>query len=104
MSGLEVASDVGDYVLACERTREMVQRVHWRLRGRVPFWVVFGPGTSDQLGMFVARLWVSRPSATSTGTVLRAGSLAELHDLLPHDLTRIGRDPNDDANIIETWV
>src|SRR5664279_541192 len=63
---LEFASDHGDYIKAVEHVRERAAAEHAKLSDRLPMWVVFGPGTSDQSGLFVARLWLNIPKPMST--------------------------------------
>jgi hypothetical protein len=101
---LEPAKDFGDYVKAVEHTREMAQAAHDQLDPKTgPMWVVFGPDTADQQGMFVARLWSSLPLA-HTSVLIRAGSLDEIREMLPTGLARLERYPGDDPNIIEVWM
>jgi hypothetical protein len=66
-------------------------------------WVVFGPGTSDHPGLYVARLWVTIPEMEPS-LLIRAGTLEQLRDLLPDGLVLIPHQPGEDANIIETWI
>lgn len=112
---LEPPADHGDYVKAVERVREAAADYHQRLAaaGCSPFWVLYEPTTRDMPGAFVARLWMctdipgaSPPqrSAGPTTTVIRAGTLEQLRDLLPHGLACFGRADGDDPAIIETWL
>jgi len=72
-----------------------------------PMWVVLGPTTSDYPGRYCARLWVLekevRRRAASRGLVL-ADSLPELRALLPPNLIRLDRVPDDDPTILEVWI
>jgi hypothetical protein len=67
-------------------------------------WTVYGPNTSDQPGMYLARMFLTLPEAVPTNVLIRAVSLAEIRDLLPEGLTVLPRSAEDDINIIETWV
>lgn len=104
MSDLEPASDHGDYIKAVEHVRERTAAEYAKLLDRLPMWVVFGPGTSDHPGLFVARLWLNIPTPMSTNLLLRAATLREIRELLPDGLVVLPRQPGDDANIIETWI
>jgi hypothetical protein len=54
---------------------------------------------------YVARLWlVGRRGAVATKEVLTAQKLDALRELLPPELVRLKRDPNDDKTIIEIWI
>jgi len=54
---------------------------------------------------FIARLHLAVDGRTlPTAAVQRAGTLAELRDLLPRGLVRIARNPQDDPVILETWL
>jgi hypothetical protein len=101
---LKMASDYGDYIKAVENIREQVTQLQQHHREQLPMWVVFGPGTSDQPGMYLARLWFTIPRNTMTSVLLRATNLAEIRDLLPNGLVKIPRSQGDDPNIIETWI
>lgn len=101
---LEKAIDRGDYVKAVERLREEVLAAHCSYAEQLPMWVILGPGTSDQPGLYLARLWLGLPETTMTTMLVRAASLREIRDLLPDGLSVIPRMPNDDINIIESWI
>lgn len=101
------AADYGDYVRACELVREHTLQAHRRceLLGHLPMWTLFGPHTSDHVGNFVARLFITLPSMMPTNCVVRSASLAELRTLIPPGLFRMPAvTDEDDPNIIETWV
>jgi hypothetical protein len=70
----------------------------------LPMWVIHGPDTIDQPGLFVARLWQSLPQPNLEAPVVRAGSLESLRSLLPPGLVRLDRDENDAPTILETWL
>lgn len=102
---LEPATGPEDYAAAVEAVRSQVQAIHAALPQEfLPMWVVFGPGTTDQSGHHVARLWLTLPEPTATNTLIRAASLEEIRALLPPDLARLERSADDDPNIIEVWM
>ena len=101
---LEIPSDYGDYIKAVEHVRERVAAEQEKFSDRLPMWVVFGPGTTDQSELFVTRLWLALPELTYTSLLVRAGTLQEIRDLLPDGLVLLPRQSDDDPNIIETWI
>lgn len=102
---LEPATSPEDYAAAVEAVRSQVQAVHAALPPEtLPMWVVFGPGTTDQSGLYVARLWLTLPKPTVTNTLIRAASLEEVRSLLPAGLARLERSTDDDPNIVEVWM
>jgi hypothetical protein len=103
-SPLEDAASYADYIKAVEQVREQAAAEHARLLDRMPMWVVFGPGTSDQTGLFVAQLWICLPEPVNTSLLIRADTLQHIRDLLPNGLTLMPRQPDDDANILEIWL
>jgi len=72
--------------------------------GRLPMWVVYGPGTREYPGSFVARLWAALPEPTPTGTVLLGPSLEAVRAQVPPGCVRLGRQPGDAHEIVETWL
>jgi hypothetical protein len=88
-----------------EDIRRRVAEIHGSVDPkRFPMWTVYGPGTSDHPGRFVARLFWSIPKPEPTNAVVRSGNLDELRSLLPPGLCPVPRDPSDDPNILETWI
>jgi hypothetical protein len=79
-------------------------RLHWRLRGRLPMWVVYRPVTIEYPGYWVARMHVSLPEPRPTRFVITHDTLDELRESLPPFLSFLGRDPNDMPEIEEVWV
>jgi hypothetical protein len=71
----------------------------------LPLWVVYDH-PSDYPNCFVARLW--NLYGERTDRVLTAATLDALRGDIQHAtdfvLVRLDRQPNDDANIIETWL
>jgi hypothetical protein len=67
-------------------------------------WAVFGPGTEDYPGEYVARLWRTLPRPEPTDMLLRAATLDELRHQLPPGLVLLARCEQDDENLIETWL
>jgi hypothetical protein len=100
----ERATSAEDMRQACEVAREVATQAHATLPPeQLPMWVVFGPGTTDHPGVYVARLWATLPANESTGYLLRAGDLETLRACLPPGLACLTRNPEDDPNILETW-
>ncbi|MBR8291118.1 MULTISPECIES: hypothetical protein [Burkholderia] len=63
-------------------------------------WVIYD-SPIDLPGRFVARKWLlDRP----TSELLQGKTLTELRGKLPAGLTRLPRDPSDDAKIVESWI
>lgn len=79
-------------------------RLHHRLRGRLPMWVVYGPVTREYPGLWVARMHVTLPAQRPTRFVITHDSLEGLRGILPPGLTRIGRNQMDVPEIVETWI
>lgn len=67
---------------------------------RLHIWTVY-QNTRDYPGQFVARRWLND---SPTDTLLTAPSLLELRGLLPPDLYRLPRAPEDDPCIVEVWL
>lgn len=101
---LEPASDQADYEKAMDEVHAKVSRLHLEHQERLPMWVVFGPGTTDHPGMYLARLWFMRPEQVLTNVLIRAMSLEEIHELLPPGLHLLPRYANDDPNIIQVFI
>jgi hypothetical protein len=55
---------------------------------------------------FVARLYLvpGGPNFGATSTILRGATLEAVRAQLPPDLYNMGRQPEDDACIVETWI
>ena len=107
MSGappLEVATDAEDLARAIAEVREKVATTHRDWRDQVPYWVLFGPGTADYPGLYVARLWFMRPEPRLTNMLVRAGTLDTLRYMMPDAATCYGRGSGDDPNILEVWM
>jgi hypothetical protein len=78
-------------------------RVHWRLRARLPMWVVYRPITREYPGQWVARLWVTLPEDKPSRFVITHDTLEELRTIIPADV-RLMRNPDDPPEIEETWI
>ena len=104
MAELERATDPADYQQAMDEVHATVSRLHLQHQARLPMWVVFGPGTTDHPGMYLARLWFTLPEQMLTNVLIRAMTLDEIHDLLPPGLHLLPRYSNDDPNIIEVFI
>jgi hypothetical protein len=67
-------------------------------------WVIYDH-PRDMPDCFVARLWLIRAGQTIATSELRsAGTLDEVRKMLPRGLVNIGRQPKDEAVIIEVWL
>lgn len=72
--------------------------------GVLSMWVVT-ENPSDFPGLFVARRWeIARGSSMATADVVHSETLEGVRAQLPAWLTRIARDPRDDAVIVESWL
>jgi len=76
----------------------------WMLRHKLPIWTVYFPTTTDYPGKWVARMFLSLPTAQSTNHVILGDSLDEIHRQLPPGLWRIECSENDDPVIHESWI
>lgn len=72
---------------------------------RLHIWTIYDHPIDWPPG-FVAREWVILGGGTrATGTIMHAGALVTLQAALTKaGLVRLGRDPRDDAGIVESWV
>jgi hypothetical protein len=79
-------------------------RLHWRLRARLPMWVIYRPVTREYPSKWVARMHVTLPETKPTRFVLTHDTLVELRTLLPEGLTWMRRNPFDAPEIEELWL
>lgn len=79
-------------------------RLHWRLRSRLPVWVIYRPCTREYPGMWVARMHVTLPDPKPTRFVMSHDSLKQLRNTLPPGLVNTGRHANDLPEIEEVWI
>ena len=79
-------------------------RLHWRLRSRLPIWVVYRPVTRDYPGVWVARMHVALPEPKPTRFVMTHDTLAELRGILPSGTVRMARSQDDLPEIEEVWI
>jgi hypothetical protein len=84
--------------------RDYMARLHWRLRERLPMWVVYRPVTREYPGKWVARMHVTLPEPKPTRFVLVHDTLSDLREMLPVGLSLIDRDPADVPEIEEVWL
>ena len=76
----------------------------WTDEGSLVIWTVT-TGTRDFGPRYVARPHkIGRGSATPMAVYLVADSLDKLRAMLPPGLTRMSRDPEDQAVIVENWI
>jgi hypothetical protein len=85
-------------------TWKMMIDAHFRLQNRLPMWVIYSKNTSDYPGVFAARMHLSLPQPEPTVYVMTHDTLEGLRSILPPGMACIGREPGDDANIIEVWL
>lgn len=74
-----------------------------RRAGDLPMFVIYDH-PADHPGGFIARLWRVLPDNIPTGVTLTAGTLEELRSMMPADSVRITRAPEDEPQILETWL
>lgn len=79
-------------------------RLHYRLRARLPMWVVYRPGTAEYPRHWVARMHVTLPEPRASRFVITHDTLAELREMLPPGLTRLPRFSEDVPEIEEVWL
>lgn len=78
-------------------------RIHNASQHRLPMWTITERPRDYPEG-YVARMHYSLPRPAVTPYALHAQSLAEVRRLLPPGLYRLGRSPQDDPVIVETWL
>lgn len=81
-------------------------RLHWRLRDRLPMWVVHRPDLPPGAyhGQWVARLHVALPDPKPTRFVITHAGLPYLRAALPPGVVRLGRLAEDAPEIEEIWL
>lgn len=84
--------------------RGYLSRLHYRLRRRLPMWVVYQPTTVEYPGVWVSRMHISLPDPRPTRFVMTHDTLEELRGILPPGLTRINRNQSDPQEIVEVWL
>ena len=93
----------GHPVIRIENPRYF-ERLHWKLRERLPMWTVHDQTTREYPGKFVVRMWVTLPAEKATRFTIAHDTLDELRAMLPRGLTCIGRHTNDLPEIVEAWL
>jgi endonuclease V-like protein UPF0215 family len=69
-------------------------------RTRLPLICVY-KSPADYPGKYIARLWdVDIP----TELIAKADTLEEIRKAIPAEMVNLGREPEDDPVIIETWI
>jgi hypothetical protein len=79
-------------------------RLHWRLRERLPMWIVYRPITREYPGLWVARMHVTLPFSKPTRFVITHDTLEELRGVLPRGLHMVSPDQVDAPQIEEIWL
>lgn len=70
----------------------------------LPMWTIT-ENPSDHPGKFVARLWLVEGRVIAATTDIHiADDLKAVRAMLPGGLINIGRQPEDDPVIVETWI
>lgn len=85
-------------------TRAYLSKLHYRLRARLPMWVVYDQTTREYPGMWVSRMHITLPEPRPTRFVMSHDSLEELRALLPPGLSRLSRDKSDPPEVVEIWL
>ena len=83
---------------------DYMTKLHWRLRARLPMWVIYRPGAREYPQHWAARMHITLPETRPTRFVITHDSLEELRSLLPPGLTLMQRDPLDVPQIEEVWL
>ena len=81
-------------------------RLHWRLRERLPMWIVYRPDKppSAYPGLWVARMHVMLPAPKPTRFVITHPGLSDLREALPPGVVRMERHAEDAPEIVEMWL
>lgn len=79
-------------------------KLHYRLRDRLPMWVVYRPVTREYPGRWVSRMHITLPAPKPTRFVMTHDTLGELRDVLPPGLARLPRGRLDPPEIAEVWL
>lgn len=66
-------------------------------------WTVYDSPT-DFPGLFVARKWLIKQEPVATEEAFTGPTLQSVRDQIPAGLHRIPRAPEDDLNIVESWL
>lgn len=90
-----------DNILNC---RAFASRFHWRLRDRLPIWVIYRPFSQDYRPRWVARMHISLPNPHVTRFVMLHDTLEGLRTNLPFELTFMPRSPDDGILVEEVWL
>jgi hypothetical protein len=80
------------------------EKLHYRLRKRLPMWTVYRPVTAEYPGLWVARMFVTLPESKPTRFTIASETLQELRATLPRGLFWVPRNPADKPEIEETWL
>ena len=94
----------GHPVVVLPASADRFTRLHWRLRNRLPMWVIYDTTTREYPGSFVARMWVSLPAPKFSRFVIVRDTLDDLRYALPDGLICIGRKKLDAPEIVEVWI
>jgi hypothetical protein len=84
---------------------DYMARAQWRLRARLPLWVVYRPVTREYPGVWVTRMHVTLPTPKPTRFIMAHVALPGLQDMLAQlGLIRFERTPGDLPEIEEVWL
>ena len=90
--------------ISADTDQQTCERLHYEHQEMVPMWVIYGPGTRNYEGRWMARARVTFPADEPTSTIILAESLEQIRARLPRGLTCLQRSPGDSPNIIEIWL
>jgi hypothetical protein len=93
----------GHPVVLIQRS-DFFTRLHAKLLGRLPMWVIYRPVTVEYPGRWVARMHVTLPVYRSTRFVMTHDTLGELRAMLPPQLMMLARHSHDAPEIEEVWL
>lgn len=71
---------------------------------RLPMVTIYRPTIKDYPGKWVARLHITLPKNETTRHYMTADSLEAIRNCVPAWMHVIGREPEDDPVIEETWL
>ena len=102
MTGTLVRADGHPVVLV--PNGEYFARLHYRLRHRLPMWVISRPGTREYPYHWSARMHVALPDPRPSRFVMTHDTRQGLRDMLPPNLTFMRRSNDDAPKIEEIWL
>ncbi len=95
---------VGAIPISADTDQQTCDRLHYEHQEMDPMWVIYGPGTRNYEGRWMARARVTFPADEPTSTIILADSLEQVRARLPRGLSCLQRSPTDSPNIVEIWL